>query len=199
MPGKSAPSVVTMGQQPILPDHKGYAVSETTRSKTKKTLYKEAAAAALRQQQKDMAALVSKIGEAEEQRDAQQGIADAAKATWEASLADLADKENQILTAYNDALAGGWTEEALDEMGVEKPGKPSTGKTAKSQPKSPKSKKTGTSGTGEAAGTQAPGDDHSGSTAPAEPDGSQAAESTGHDDSTSTSHDHVPEPDSVGV
>lgn len=197
MPGKSAPSVVTMGQQPILPDHKGYAVSETTRSKTKKTLYKEAAAAALRQQQKDMAALVSKIGEAEEQRDAQQAVADAAKATWEASLADLADKENQILTAYNDALAGGWTEEALDEMGVEKPGKPSTGKTAKSHPKSPKAKKTGT---GEAAGTKTPDTDHSGSTtAPVEPDGSQASESTGHDDSTSTSHDHVPEPDSVGV
>jgi len=188
-----------MGQQPILPDHKGYAVSETTRSKTKKTLYKEAAAAALRQQQKDMAALVSKIGEAEEQRDAQQGIADAAKATWEASLADLADKENQILTAYNDALAGGWTEEALDEMGVEKPGKPSTGKTSKSQPKSPKTKKTGTSGTGEADDTKTPGTDHSGPAAPAEPDGSQAAESTGHDDSSSTSHDHVPEPDSVGV
>lgn len=196
MPGKSAPSVVTMGQQPILPDHKGYAVSETTRSKTKKTLYKEAAAAALRQQQKDMAALVSKIGEAEEQRDAQQGIADAAKATWEASLADLADKENQILTAYNDALAGGWTEEALDEMGVEKPGKPSTGKTSKSQPKSPKAKKTGT---GEADDTKTPGTDHSGPAALAAPDGSQAAESTGHDDSTSTSHDHVPEPDSVGV
>lgn len=196
MPGKSAPSVVTMGQQPILPDHKGYAVSETTRSKTKKTLYKEAAAAALRQQQKDMAALVSKIGEAEEQRDAQQGIADAAKATWEASLADLADKENQILTAYNDALAGGWTEEALDEMGVEKPGKPSTGKTSKSQPKSPKAKKTGT---GEADDTKTPGTGHSGPAAPATPEGSQAAESTGHDDSTSTSHDHVPEPDSVGV
>lgn len=84
------------------------------RSTTKKATYQARADEAMKAQLARRKELVGAIGAAEERRDNQL----AALTEAQQKLDELND---EVLTAYTDAIAGGWTEAELNDLGITKP------------------------------------------------------------------------------
>ena len=84
------------------------------RSTTKKATYQARADEAMKAQLAHRKELVGNIGAAEERRDNQV----TALAEAQQKLDELND---EVLTAYTNAIAGGWTEAELNDLGITKP------------------------------------------------------------------------------